>query len=67
MTVPASSTVIIRRRVTLPVSVSASTTATCAPNGKVAPGALNVLRTTSRPAAARLASGTAADGSPATA
>ena len=38
-TVPASSTVTIRRSTTLPVSVSTSTTATCAPNGKVGPGA----------------------------
>jgi len=66
-TVPASSTVTSRPSTALPVSVSTSTTATCAPNGNVEPGAPNTARTTSRSRPARLASDTAASGSPATA
>ncbi len=67
ITVPASSTVTTRRSTALPVSVSTSTTATCAPNGNVGPGALNTARTSSRSRVASLASGTATSGSPATA
>jgi len=46
--------------------VSTSATATCAPNGNVAPGAENTVRTTSRSVSASRASGTVASGSPAT-
>ena len=66
MIVPASSTVMIRRKNTLPVSVSTSTTATCVPNGNVGPGAVNTLRTNSRSDSARLVSGTETSGSPLT-
>src|SRR5499427_384910 len=67
ITAPASSTVTIRRSTALPVSVSTSSTAMYAPNGKVGPGALNTARTSSRSGSASLASGTEAAGSPATA
>ena len=67
ITAPASLTVTIRRSTALPVSVSTSATAMCAPNGKVGPGALNTARTNSRSGSASLVSGTEAAGSPATA
>ena len=66
-TVPASSTVTSRPSTALPVSVSTSTTATCAPNGTVGPADPNTDRTNSRSRPARVASDTAASGSPATA
>ena len=63
---PASSTVIMRVSVALPVSVSTSTTATWAPNGNVAPGWENTVRISSRSFSASCVSGTTASGSPAT-
>src|SRR5258706_16293526 len=66
--VPASSTAMIRRTTTLPVSVSTSTTATCAPNGNVGCAALKSLTPTngspSEPATS--AQPTAGTGEPAT-
>ena len=66
---PASSTAISRSRRTSPVSVSMSTTATCAPNGKVGPLA-SKSRATTRPSApdsvATSAQPLVTDGTPAT-